>query len=242
MDMKISGSGSIPAGEYEGIHISGSGRIVGPVRCDNIHVSGSMHAEDSIDCKNDFKISGSGHVAKAVKTGSMKVSGAGYTGELTVGTELKVSGSLHADGAVKAGIIHVSGSIKAEGDMEAEEIRVSGIANCKGLMNAEEIDIEFSRGMQIESIGGSSIKIYRSYNNSKRRSILPLFSSLVNTIAGYVVTDTVEGDVIALEGVKASRVSGRVAAIGADCQIDLVQYSETIEIDPSAKVGHIEKI
>lgn len=241
MDMKISGSGSIPAGEYEGIHISGSGRIVGPVRCDNVHVSGSMHAEDGIECKNDFKISGSAHVAKAVKAGSMKISGSGHIGDLTIGTELKVSGSLHADGAVKAGIIHVSGSIKTDGDMEAEEIRVSGIANCRGLMNAETIDIEFQRGMEIDSIGGSTIRIYRRLIENTK-SILPLFSSLVKRTWGFVTTNTVEGDVIALEGVKAKRVSGRVVAIGADCQIDLVQYSESIEIDPSAKVGHIEKI
>lgn len=34
----------------------------------------------------------------------------------------------------------------------------------------------------------------------------------------------------------------RVVAIGADCEIDLVQYTEEIEIRPDAKVGKIEKI
>lgn len=241
MDMKISGSGSIPAGEYEGVHISGSGRIVGPVRCDNVHVSGSMHAEDGIDCKNDFKISGSGHVAKAVKAGSMSVSGSGHVGPLTVQKEIKVSGALKANGSVHAGSIRVSGSMGADGDVEAEEIRISGMINCKGLLNAEDIDIEFQRSMEIESIGGSTIRIYRRLIEN-RKSILPLFSSLVKRTWGFVTTNTVEGDIIALEGVKASRVSGRVVAIGADCQIDLVQYSESIEIDPSARVGSTEKI
>ncbi|MBR5868720.1 MAG: hypothetical protein IKZ21_04685 [Clostridia bacterium] len=241
MDMKISGSGQIPGGEYEVIRISGSGRIAGPIRCDSLHVSGSMHAEDGIECKNEFKISGSGRVGKAVKSGSMSVSGSGHTGSLHVDTDLRASGSLHAEGSVKAGSIHISGSIKADGDVEAEEIHVSGIANCKGLMNAENIEIEFQRGMEIDSIGGSTIRIYRRLLENPK-SILPLFSSLVKRNWGFVTTNTVEGDVIALDGVKAQRVSGRIVAIGADCQIDLVQYSETVEIDPSAKVGRTEKI
>ena len=38
MDMKISGSGSIPAGEYDVIKISGSGNIGGKVKCTELHV------------------------------------------------------------------------------------------------------------------------------------------------------------------------------------------------------------
>ena len=52
----------------------------------------------------------------------------------------------------------------------------------------------------------------------------------------------VDGDEIALEGVVAPRVSGRVVAIGADCEIELVQYSEQVEISPEAKVGRTERI
>ena len=54
--------------------------------------------------------------------------------------------------------------------------------------------------------------------------------------------NSVEGDDIALEGVTAPRVSGRVVAIGEGCEIDLVQYSEQVEISPEAKVGRTEKI
>ena len=54
--------------------------------------------------------------------------------------------------------------------------------------------------------------------------------------------NAIEADTIALENVKTPRVSGRIVAIGEDCEIDLVQYSEEIEISPKAKVGRTEKI
>ena len=52
----------------------------------------------------------------------------------------------------------------------------------------------------------------------------------------------IEADTVALENVRAPRVSGRVVAIGEDCEIELVQYSEQIEISPRAKVGRTEKL
>ena len=70
-----------------------------------------------------------------------------------------------------------------------------------------------------------------------------MFSSLATAADGIVrVKNSVEGDDIALEGVTVPRVSGRVVAIGEGCEIDLVQYSEQVEISPEAKVGRTEKI
>ena len=70
-----------------------------------------------------------------------------------------------------------------------------------------------------------------------------MFSSLAKAADGIVrVKNSVEGDDIALEGVTVPRVSGRVVAIGEGCEIDLVQYSEQVEISPEAKVGRTEKI
>ena len=72
---------------------------------------------------------------------------------------------------------------------------------------------------------------------------MPLFSSLVKRASGKVqVNNSIEGDEIALEGVVTPRVSGRVVAIGADCEIELVQYSEQVEISPEAEVGRTERV
>ena len=82
----------------------------------------------------------------------------------------------------------------------------------------------------------------RKGDKTKKRR-LPLISRLVG-LGGSELTvgELVEGDVVALECVKVPTVVGRVVAIGVGCEIDLVQYSEEVEIDPDAKVGRCEKI
>ena len=224
MDMRISGSGKVPAGEYNHISISGSGALVGAVRCVSFSSSGASHGEN-IECADTFKVSGASSFSGTVKANYVGVSGSFSCGDLVTDEKLSVSGALNVGG-----------------DVEGEKVKVKGILNCGGLLNAEDIEIEFERDMEIGSIGGSKIVIYpkNSIKPVKRR---PLFSALIKrTNDGVSVTTSIEGDEIALEGVTCPRVTGRIVAIERGCNIDLVQYSETVEISPDAKVGRTEKI
>ena len=242
MDMKISGSGVIAAGEYDDIRISGSGKLSGLVRCQSLHISGSASGEE-VECREDIKISGSGHFHQRMKAGSLSVAGA-FTcdGDIQADTVIKCSGGAKSKGSVKCTTLSVAGSLSCEADIEAETVKISGRLNCAGLLNAEEITIKANAGMEIGNIGGSKIAIYRD-ESCKKKIRLPLLSSLIKGSDGTItVLNAIEGDQIALENVSAPRVSGRVVAIGEDCRIDLVQYSEQIEIAPGAQVGQTEKI
>ena len=243
MDIKISGSGQLAAGEYDAVKISGSAMINGYTRCKSFHCSGSTHSVEDLECENEMKVSGSCKFDKNVKSESISISGAIKSGgDITAIGEISTSGGLKCNGSVKAGKISISGAAKIKGDMEAETIKISGVIDCGGLMNAEDVDIRFDKsGMRIGSIGGSRISIY-SRNTDKGKVKLPLFSSLIRSKTAVTVENSIEGDSIAIEGVVTPRVSGRIVAIGDGCEIDLVQYSEQIEISPNAKVGKTEKI
>ena len=56
------------------------------------------------------------------------------------------------------------------------------------------------------------------------------------------VSESIEGDEIIIEHTNAKTVTGRNVKIGEKCEIGLVQYSESIEISPKAKIGRCEKI
>ena len=243
MDIKISGSGSIASGEYKEVHISGSGRMTGLVRCDNLHVSGSARGEN-IECAGKISVSGSSKFSGNVSAQKASVSGAFAVGGNISAEKISCSGTIECGGNIRCGTLLVAGKANVSKDVEAEKVDVDGILNCEGLVNAEEITIKYhSSGMEIGSIGGSNIVICRSQNVGRSIIRLPLFSSLANSAAGSVKIKTaIEGDNIAIEGVSAERVSGRVVAIGENCKIDLVQYSEKVEISPNAKVGRQEKI
>lgn len=242
MNMHISGSGNIPAGEYNKVSVSGSGKLHGLVRCENFSSSGSSSGEN-IECAENFKVSGSSSFSGNVSAGYIGVSGSfSCGGELVSKGKISCSGSAKCKNNIKCDELSVSGSIKAGSDIEAEKIKVNGIINCAGLLNAENIEIKFDRGMNIGSIGGSKIVIIRE-NRNKIIERLPLLSSLVKSAGKNVcVESSIEGDEIALEAVTCPRVTGRVIAVGEGCEIDLVQYSDQIEISPKAKVEKTEKV
>jgi cytoskeletal protein CcmA (bactofilin family) len=245
MDLNISGSGQITPGEYSTIRISGSGHFGDAVRCQNLYVSGSANGSNVV-CEKDFHVSGSSSFSGTVTAGNIAISGgSSFGGDVEAKERIAISGGMRCDGDVKCKQLQVSGKGAVAGDVEAELAKIRGALDCNGLLNAEEVDIEYEKGMEVGSIGGSKIMIYKRHGEEKKKRVrLPLFSSLVKkTTTGEVYVKTsVEGDEIALEGVFTPRVSGRVVAIGAGCVIELVQYSEQVEISPEAKVGRTERI
>ena len=240
MDMKIAGSGKIPAGEYGEVSISGSGSLYGLVRCEAFSASGSAHGE-RIECAGDLRVSGAAGFSGSVMAGRVKVSG-GFScdGDVTANGRISCSGRIECEKSLKCERLAVSGLCKVGGDIEAEDVRVDGHLKCEGLLNAENIEITVNRGMYIGSIGGSRIVIYRESKGTKR---LPLFAALARAAQGSItVASSIEGDDIAVEAVTCPRVTGRIVAIGAGCRIDLVQYNDRAEISPEAEVGKLEKI
>ena len=243
--MQVSGSGVIPAGEYnEKISISGSGRIQGNVRCTALAVAGSATAQGSVWCEEDMKAAGSARMEKSVCAKNIHVSGSCHVCEdCTAEGEIKAAGSLRCGGNIRCHTLRAAGTVHVAGGVEAEDVRISGGIDCAGLLNAERIEIKIERASsRVGSIGGSDIRIY-SESIAGKISRMPLLSKFVGRgVGGVDVAESIEGDTIAIERVSAPLVVGRIVAVGADCCIDLVQYSETVEIHPDAKVGRYEKI
>ena len=245
--MHISGSGHIPAGEYnDKISISGSGRLDGNIRCTSLSVSGSAHCAGDLACTENIVVSGSGHFDGNITSKSMTVSGSAHIGgDLTIKEIVRVSGSAKVCGGIRSGAVHASGVLKVEKGIETEEFRAEGAIDCGGLLNAETVDISMDgrAHSRVGSIGGGEIRVYLRKSEKPKKRQLPLFSRLVNGGGSdLTVSELVEGDVVALECVKAPTVVGRVVAIGADCEIGLVQYTEECEIHPDARVERYEQI
>ena len=225
--MNISGSGRISAGEYnEKISVSGSGKIDGKVRCKALSCSGSVSGNGELQCIEEVHVSGSMKLAQNLSAQGIHVSGS-----------LNVGGECIAEQDIK-----VSGIMKCHRKLKCTTLKISGGIQCTGLLNAENIEIEFGRtGCSVGSIGGSNITILSSESKNPLNR-LALFSSIIKNIGTFQVGQAIEGDVIAVEQVHAPLIVGRVVAVGAGCQIDLVQYSEEVEVHPDAIVKKLEKI
>ena len=240
IDIKISGSGMIGGGEYGAVRISGSGTLKDTVRCEELRVSGSARSDGEIACTGEVAISGSAHTEKDLSGEGIAVSGSLRASSVAAQKELRVSGSVRAQEKIRAGSVKFSGSLSCR-ELEAERVEGSGVIRCEGLLNAEDVDLAFRSRCTVGSIGGGTVRI-RPHKNRETAVRLPLLSSLFGGADEFEVTEAIEADTAALEGVKAERVTCRIAAIGAGCTIDLLQYSETAEISPDATVKKCEKV
>ena len=246
--MKISGSGRIPAGDYnDRISIDGSGTLDGNVRCLGFSSEGSTHCTGSLECAEEIRSSGAICIEGNTVSSALSVTGsARVTGDLIVQNATRAAGSLVINGNVKSGRLFCAGYLQADNGVETQEFRMDGQVKCNGSIKADVVDIALDRIAKsaVDAISCKEIRVYRKHvsENGKRKNRRSLFAKIRSKKIRLTVSDTVEGDVVALECVKAPKVVGRVVTIGAGCQVDVVQYRETCEVNPHAKVGRCEKV
>ena len=229
MDMRVSGKGKIPPGEYNKITLRGSGTLHGKVLCAALRASGSTKGEE-IECTERFKASGRVRFSGDIISPQIRVAGSlSCNGSLIAKDRLSCHGSAKCAKSIKCTHLSHSGTLLVGADIEAESVRISGSLHCEGLLNAGSTYLQADKTMHVESIGGSSIHIKR-----KRFSVIPK--------RRVIVSSAIEGDELTLEYVTCPRVTGRRVLIGKGCKIDLVQYSDSLELSPKAKCGKTEKI
>lgn len=254
IDMKISGSSTMPGGKYRDVKISGSSKIQGNVECECIKVSGSGTIFGNASVTNDVKVSGKCIFKGSLTAEEVKVSGSVSTekdltaevlkisGSVKVGgqcevEELLVSGSLSASG-VNGKRINVAGSLKTSGDVEADFIKFNGKFHIENLLSGDEISINLSSNCYAKEIGGQNIKIERYRNNGAALFNLFNFSSTF----GKLRSELIEGDDILLEFTDADIVRGKNVIIGKGCNIKKVEYTNEYKLKDDGKVENVEQI
>ena len=219
MDMRISGSSTMPGGEYDRVSISGSGTVQGDLRCQSLSCFGSARVQGDVDCAGEVRSSGSSKVTGSITCESLSCSGA-----VKCEGSILSRGRIHSSGAMKVSGSLEGGEVDVSGGLEAEAVRISGMAGIPGLLNAETVEIAADRGIRIGSIGGSSIRIYQP----QQKSLLGLFRSSCSCAQA----GDIEGDDVDLEYTQADVVRGRRVRIGEGCSIGRVEYSESLDALP----------
>ena len=236
---RISGAGHLPGGEYESIHISGSAQIDGDAVCQgDVHVSGAASAKGDLAAK-EIHVSGSLQVEGDVHAEAVRISGsAQFAGNMEVRGEMRVSGSAHICRAARMQQLRAAGSLRLDEGVECERFETHGGFAIQGLLNAEKVEIEVGGACQAGEIGGESVRAYRSATANT------FLSRLLGGArrASRLSVETIEASQIDLEATRAKVVRGRDVRIGADCEIDRVEYSGTCEIADAAIVRESAKV
>lgn len=211
-DIKISGMGALPGGEFHTVSVNGMGKCSGALSAEKITVNGTFKCEGSIDSRSlgvngTLKCMGPLRAETASCNGAVDVIGDMTANELTVGGALHVTG-----GRLEGESITSTGTIHTEGQICADRLKASGIIKAREIV-------------------GDSISIH-----SGRFAIgfLKMFLSPAGSSADLIEATTVE-----LSGVTAKAVNGRDVTIGPGCSIESLDCTGTLSIDPSSNVAHV---
>lgn len=248
-DARISGAGTIPGGTYGTISISGAGTVEGDVDAKSVSISGSGRINGKVKSE-ELRTSGSSHVSGDIEvhfleiSGSCRIEGSARSekvhasGTLQVGGNLssdtiKTSGSFTVGAELKARDVNTSGSLEVGGDVEVVEVfKMRGQFKVGGILKAGRISIEPTGQCSSNEIRSADIKIKQ---NESPISALMLKILTFGKLS-EVYADLIEGDDIDIEATKAKLVRGARVKIGKGCSIEMVKYSERVDIDKDADV------
>lgn len=259
MDLKVSGSSTMPGGKYRDVKIGGSGKIEGDLECNSLKSSGSASINGNIKSEfiaisgsssfggdietEEFKVAGSTLVKGNLKAAECKIGGSTSIKESIYVGNLNIYGSLKVEGSIKGEEVNIYGSLSSKEGFECEKLFVSGAFKTEGLVNADEVLIELGGRTIAKEIGGQTIRVQRGkvkkYNNvllDAIKSISSMFS-----LEGHLEAEVIEGDEVYLEDTKAKVVRGKKITIGKNCVVDKVEYKEEFNILDNGQVKENKK-
>lgn len=218
-NLNINGYGSCGGGEFQEVKISGKGKINNDIKCIKLKISGSANIYGNVNSEN-ISISG-----------ILKVKGN------VNALNSYVSGLINIDGGFKGNDLNCDGSLTVKNDIECESIVLNGSLTNKNFINCENIEINLQGLSACNEIGAHKVSVW---NHNSSKSFFKLFLPK-KFKENKLEAKTIEADEIFLESCCIDSVKGKNIKIGLNSYINEVEYSESIEIDPSSKVEKIIK-
>jgi len=132
-------------------------------------------------------------------------------------------------------------NLHSERVLECEEMYSFGILDMEGV-NADTIYIHPFTESRLHQVMGSNIRITETFPMDESFKMIPKSADLKLYLkasvepAGMMQIDSIEGDTIVLDHVKAKLVSGENVTIGDFCIIDRVEYKGSFQISQKASV------
>ena len=232
----VRGAGELSGGDYARIVILGSGEITGDVRAERVRSfgSGEMHGFSEI---GKLCVVGSGSVGSGLTAGHVRALGAFEVRGRLEAAKLSVTGACEVDGDVRVDELRALGLLECQ-TAESSSLRVRGAVEIEGLLSGDSVELHLGGAdSRVGEIGGERVEVWRR-TLGKRNPLVKALGWLCNPgLRAHLRVSTVEADDVALEDTRAKTVRGKRVWIGLGCEIDEVEYEETLVVHPKAVVG-----
>jgi len=220
-NVRLSGSGTIAGGNYNNIEIFGSGTIDKSTTANTLRVDGSAEVMGDLRA-NLIRSMGTLRVHGSLTADNIESSGSLIsTGPVDV-KMLSASGNVDID-HLTGGDYSGNGSLKVARDVSLKSFKQTGSFQVFGNINAPQILVKLEGNSSVRNITSESLNVSRG---------LGAWVSMSRLTANDITADE-----IYLENTNARLVKGSVVKIGPGCNIDRVEYAQTISVSRDSKVG-----
>jgi cytoskeletal protein CcmA (bactofilin family) len=230
-DIDISCVSKAIGGKYNKVTISELGGIKGDIECNYLETSGVSNIKGNVKAKI-IEIFGPLDIKGNVECEEMRTEGTLHIRGNATAKKIKISGASDIRGNIRAEDVEILGYSDVKLDCEVENFVARGIFKIGGLLNAGNIDIHLEGPCSVREMGGEHIEV----RIKEHLGIVSKIISFASVRGCRLVTDTIEGDNIYLEGTIAKIVRGNNITIGAGCEIDLVEYKNELKVVEDGKV------
>jgi len=167
---------------------------------------------------------------------------------------VRALGALDVRGRLEARKLTVTGACEVGGDVLVDEVRTLGLLECQsaetssfrvrgaveinGLLTGDLVELHLGGlDSRVKEIGGERVEVWR-HSFGKRNPLVKRLGWMCSPgLRASLRASTVEADDVALENTRAEAVRGKRVWIGAGCEIDEVEYEESLTVHPKAVVG-----
>ena len=180
-DMKITGMGDLPGGEYGTVTVTGIGKCIGSIHAQSVSVAGVFKSLDAV------------RIDRLSISGTFKCTGRLDAGEMTVGGIAELLGDAGAERLTVGGMFHAKGA-----RLESSDIKCTGIINAKGQVSTDRLHV--TGVINAAEIVGDEIVIH-SYH--------PHLSRFVSTPskAGFIEATTIDLSGVTAKAVNGTNVT-----------------------------------
>ncbi len=243
-DTKLAGDLTASGSSFGTFNLAGEAKFLGNCKGDTFIIIGRMEAE-SLEARilRNFSV-----------ISNVKI----YGNEINHSKDSVYKGKIKAETFENLCDFHLNfdydfknilsiGTLYGEGILECEELYSFGSIKVEEI-NAEVVYIHPDSGSKVKQVMGSDIRITKNFLMDQTFLSLPksadnkLYRREASNPATIMELDSIEGDDIVLDHVRAKYVSGDHVIIGDRCVIDTVEYKSDIEISSWAKVKNKIKL
>ncbi|MBB6215377.1 cytoskeletal protein CcmA (bactofilin family) [Anaerosolibacter carboniphilus] len=239
-NLNLTGNGTVAGGVYNNVKIIGEETIHGDVDCISLKLTGTCDIRGNVQART-AKLVGTAEIKGNLKAEELTVVGNINIDNNIVVKELKITGESKVKGNVLVERVSIFGFLDIDGECTTETFIVKGPFKIGGLLNAGNVDIEMHSKCHVKEIGGERINIRRGTDMLIKKIVKSLYMPR-DFYLGQLLTDSIEGDEIYLEYVKVKVVRGNNIEIGPGCEIDLIEYKNTLKQHESSSVGSKRKV